>query len=553
LTVQDTRTPPLLDAIYEQITRGAAGYSDLARCNDLSDEHNNDQVITDWSLGYSHLAARLAAHELDLRNARMQRENQGREVAVQRIYTEFVNSLDRQLEFSSAREQKLHADLHASEQDRGRLMALVSSLEASRRDQQGWEQSAAKANARCAEAEMTASNLRADLAAATDRVRNVQEQLDHEIEVASGKDSVIQSITEESRWTYTRLRLSKDMIKRRDKLLDERDRRLREMKELLDEKAMIQDRCESEMRRLKQEAQEQLDTLRDALSQLRPDRRSPLDNDHRLRYQPPTTWPYDTGQPSLPPERILDTGTPPISSAINPNPDPSLRFTKWSPPSHSQVQGDSSTRRSARLYPGSKVAKKQRAAQQELADRMRHIEPASAGYVKPNERDETCLREELVTAKELLRLSEEQVRDLRRELDRSRETFCEVETRVRALEHELDICQAKLQEARDAQHASEVNFAEAAQLLRVHQVESESSMARAEESQFKCSQATFLCAALQERVTELEAEVKKLKSTRKYRTHSKSSSRRPTDTFTGMHELVYAVSYAYISLCTIRS
>jgi hypothetical protein len=32
LIVQDTRTPPLLDAIYEQITRGAAGYSDLVWC-----------------------------------------------------------------------------------------------------------------------------------------------------------------------------------------------------------------------------------------------------------------------------------------------------------------------------------------------------------------------------------------------------------------------------------------------------------------------------------------------------------------------------------------
>ena len=93
-----------------------------------------------------------------------------------------------------------------------------------------------------------------------------------------------------------------------------------------------------------------------------------------------------------------------------------------------------------------------------------------------------------------------------------------------------------MREAQDAQLASEVKITEATQLLRVHQAESESSMARAEESQLKCSQATFLCAALQERVTELEAKVKKLKSARKYRVHPNSPSpSRPTgSTCTGM-------------------
>ncbi|KAF8502933.1 hypothetical protein F5888DRAFT_1668338 [Russula emetica] len=145
---------------------------------------------------------------------------------------------------------------------------------------------------------MIASNLRADLETATDRVRNVKKQLDHQIELASGKDSIIQSITKESRLANTRLRL-------------ERDRRLRETKEFLHEKVMIRRRYESEMRRLTreaQDAQEQLDALRDTLSQLRSDRQPPLHRDQPLRYQPPTTWPFDTGRPPLPPEWNLDTG-----------------------------------------------------------------------------------------------------------------------------------------------------------------------------------------------------------------------------------------------------
>jgi hypothetical protein len=151
--------------------------------------------------------------------------------------------------------------------------------------------------------------------------------------------------------------------------------------------------------------------------------------------------------------------------------------------------------------------------------------------VKPNEGDETRQHEELIATKEQLRLAEEDVRDLRRELGQSRESLREAESHVRALENELDICRATVREAQDARCASEVKFTEADQLLRLYQAESESSMARAEESR---SQATFLCASLRERVTELEAEVKKLKSARKYRAQSNSRSRRPTSTSTGM-------------------
>jgi chromosome segregation ATPase len=420
-------------------------------------------------------------------------ENQEPEVSVHRIYTESIDSqsFHRRLELSRAREQKLDAYLLASEQERERLKALVSTLDASRRNQQGWKEIAAVAKSLYVESETTASNLREDLAAATGRVRRIQEQLDHQTELASDKDGVIQSITKESRLAQTRFRI-------------ERDRRLRETKEFLREKAMARD----QIRRLThdtQEAQEQLDALRNTLSQHR---------DHPPRYQPPTTWLYDTGRPPLPPECNVDTGTPPISSAIDP--DSSHCYTKSS--SRSPIH-DSSTHLAARLLetPGfcdqeSEVAKEQRAALAELIERMRQVEPVSAEDVKPNERDETRLQEELIATKEQLRLAEEDVRDLRRELGQSRESLREAETHVRSLEYELGICQATVREAQDAQCASEVKFTEATQLLRVHQAESESSAARAEESQFKCSQATLLCTTLQERVTELEAKVKKLKA-----------------------------------------
>jgi hypothetical protein len=168
----------------------------------------------------------------------MSRENQELVVSVQRIRTESVNSqnLHRQLEVSRAREQNINADLLVSERERERLIELVST---SRRNQEGWKEIAAIYKEFYADTEMTASNLRADLTAATDRVRNVQEQLDHQMELASGKDNMIESITKESRLAYTRLRL-------------ERDRRVRETKELVHEKVMTR----SKMRRLTQEAQD---------------------------------------------------------------------------------------------------------------------------------------------------------------------------------------------------------------------------------------------------------------------------------------------------------
>jgi len=65
----------------------------------------------------------------------------------------------------------------------------------------------------------------------------------------------------------------------------------------------------------------------------------------------------------------------------------------------------------------------QRAEQAESIERMRQMEHESTEDVKPNEREETRLQEDLIATKEQLRLAEEDVRDLRRELGLAPEAF----------------------------------------------------------------------------------------------------------------------------------
>jgi hypothetical protein len=476
--VQDTRTPPLLNAIYEQITRGAAGYDNLI-----------------------------------------------------------------------------------AEHDHQRLKDLVSTLEESDEKRRQWKEIATSAKARCAETEMTVSKLRADFTAVMDRVRDLQDQVDRRTKLASDKDDIIQSITEESQVARVRLKYAEDKIAYLSvKLQHERDRRHRKVKELLDEQARVQDSHESEVRRLKQEAQdtqeqledeqarvqdrhesevrrlkkeaqdtqeqledeqarvqdrhesevrrlkreaqdiqEQLDTLQAMIistSRNHVDGQSALDHNHPPHYQLLTTPPYDSGQLSLSPEQIRDT-TPPISSA---------------------------------------TAQDHRAALEKLFEWMRQEgSQSSQNAVKSNgERDESRLQEELALTKEQLLLAEEEVLTTRRDLEESRETLREVKTHVMFIESAWEMCKAMLREAQVARRSSLTELAEVIDLLRASQAESESSLVKAEASEFRCSQARFLCAALQERVTELEAEIKKLKCPAITPVDSPSFCPSPTDTGTGM-------------------
>jgi DNA repair exonuclease SbcCD ATPase subunit len=456
LAAQDTRTP-LINAIYEQITRGAAGYDDLVDCGDITYDHVEGQVIADGSLRNPDLAHDEIPEEYRLR--------------LQKIYNQFVDSQNffrEQLDRSRAQQQELHADLLAAERERERLESK----------RQG-------AKVRCAEAEVIVSKLRADLSAA-------MEHLDRQTEVASSKDDIIQSVTEKSQVAHVRLKYAEDKITHLNaKLQSERDRRHRKTKELLDEQVRAQDRHESEIRRLKQEAkdaQEQLDSLRSTMSELHADGRSPLDHDHSALYRDHWvaleklfTWmrqgECDTCQPPLPPEHIYDTDGPPISPAANVDSESSPLSTKrdhW-------------------------------VALEELFGWMRQEEYESAqDAVKPNEEQESQsrLQDELAATKEQLCLVEEEYLSVRCDINQSREALREVKSHVVSLQFEWEMCKALVREAQEARRSSLTELTEVIELLRVSQAEWE-------ESQFRCSQVTFLCGALQERVTELEAKAKK--------------------------------------------
>jgi hypothetical protein len=468
LAAQDTRRS-ILDGIYQQITRGTSEYDsdDLIDCGDVTYGYVEDRAVADVSLPYPDLARDEIPEAYRLR--------------LQKIYNQFVDTQDlfrKQLELSHAKQRESHADLLAAEQERERLVSMRQ-----------------RALARCEEAEVTVSKLRADLSAAA-------EHLDRQ---AEAKDRIIQSITEKSQVAHVRLKYAEDKITHLNaKVQSERDRRHRKTKDLLVEQVRVQDLHESEIRRLKQEAQdaqEQLDSLRGTISELRANERSPLDT-----CQPPL--------PSYP-------HAPPISPPTN---------VEYSP---SQGLEDVSTHQD----PPSEV-KDYWATLEELFERMREedYESAHDDAVKPHDESQegqSRLQDELEMTREQLCLVEEEYSSVRRDLDQSRVALQEVKGNVVSLRSEWEMCKSMLWEAQDARRSSLTELAEVMKLLRVSQAEWE-------ESQFRCSQVTFLCTALQDRVTELEAKFKKRK---------KRPTRIPVhiaDTGTGMFaQPIYAVLYAH--------
>jgi hypothetical protein len=182
-------------------------------------------------------------------------------------------------------------------------------------------------------------------------------------------------------------------------------------------------------------------------------------------------------------------------------------------------------------------------ALEKLFGRIRQEEYESArDAVKPNDEqqeDQSRLQDELAMAKEQLCLVEEEYLTVRRDLDQSRVALREMKGHVVSLRSEWEMCKAMLWEAQDARRSSLTELAEVIKLLRVSQAERE-------ESQFRCSQVTFLCWALRERVTELQAKFKKRLKKCRARTwvHTGSTSRSccHTDTGTGMcAHPIYAV------------
>jgi hypothetical protein len=231
---------------------------------------------------------------------------------------------------------------------------------------------------------------------------------------------------------------------------------------------------------------------------------------------------------SLPPELILDTDNLLVCPTIYYG--SSHVSTKFSPDSSNQDWGGRSTRYVKDMSlisapcdlvrrPESGVAKAQLAVGEELIVQTREPEPESAEDVKPDGRCNRRLEDESVVTNEQLRLTGE---ELRRNLGQSR--VLELASHARNLERQLGECQMKLRGAEDARRDSRIKFVEVVGLLSRRRIELESSIAEAQASQFRCSQVTFLSTALQDRVTELEAEVKSLKNAKTNSTPSPTQS-----------------------------
>ena len=654
--MQDTRAP-LLDAIYEQISRGTAGYDDFAGGSDISYGHTIEgQVTTGISFRYPDLA-----HDEIPEGYRLRLEN---------MYFQFVDSQDRlreQLKLSRVHQQELNAEILAAEHERERL---VFTLEESDRKRRG-------AKARYAEAEATVSKLRADLTAAMDR-------LDRQAEVASSKDHIIQSATDESQVAHVKLKYAEDKITHLNaKLQRERDRRRRKTKELLDEQVRFQDLHESEIRRLKQEAldeqvrvqdhheseirclrQEALDEKvrvqgrheseihrleQDALdeqarvqdrheseirrlkqealdeqiraqdrheseihrleqealdekvrvqdrheSEIRRLKQEALDEQvrvqdhhesemrhfeqaldeqvrvqdlreseiHRLEQEALDELVKVQGhheseirrleQEALDAQEQLDTLRGTISQQQESRHlQDELAATKGrlslAEKELLTVRSDLEQQKS-RLQDGLEATKKQLCLAKEevltmgrdMEQQKRHLqdelqatkeELCSAkeevlAMGRDKEQQKSHLQDELQATKGQLSVAKEEVLILRHDLDQSRERLREVKTHIVFLQSEWEM--RTLQEAQDVRRSSMTELAEVIELLRVSQAESE-------ESQFRCSQVTFLCASLRQRVAELEANVEKLTcpAITPYHADSESPSRSCCITGTG--------------------
>ena len=92
----------------------------------------------------------------------------------------------------------------------------------------------------CRGADITVYKLRVDLTASMHRVRNVQEQLDRQTVLLSGKGQILQSITGEPQVAHVRLKNAKNKIARLNvKLQRGRDLRPSKTKELLEEQVWV--------------------------------------------------------------------------------------------------------------------------------------------------------------------------------------------------------------------------------------------------------------------------------------------------------------------------
>ncbi|KAI9436992.1 hypothetical protein H4582DRAFT_1961105 [Lactarius indigo] len=526
LTKRDTQTPPILNAIYDQILNRTVTYNKLTwyRSPPAEPKQEQTQTTSSYLVEIEHqyreqeLLASLAQHKLELEEEKQHR------LRTQRIYSEFVdsqNSLRRQLEVSRTREGKLKDDLRAAETERRELKDLIATLEASD------------------------AVFRAELTAADNESRGAAQLIDRQSKLAAEKDHVIRSTTKDLLAVRAKLQDAEEKIARLDtELQSERDLRTHKIKELSDEQAKSRGRYEAEMRRIAKKAEEvqgQMDLLNDMLSLSRNRTQSLLGNAHTpsLRNHAIVIAPDDTGQPPPPPlELIPDVLTRPLDPINKPRPPfspKSLRLTpernSRDPTRHSR---DLPRQISACLDRVSDTANSWHTGVEKLLETIYRLEAERAREAESRERSEQVLQEELAATKERLsamqeelaatkeqlcasqeelaitkeqlRVTQEDVATTRRELDRGREALRDMKAYAGDVKRELEACQVKLKSVQDARRAGIVKFFDAVELLRRRRADLESLRAQAEASKSKHSQASSLSAMLRKRVTALEAE-----------------------------------------------
>jgi hypothetical protein len=308
----------------------------------------------------------------------------------------------------------------------------------------------------------------------------------------------------------TKLKGAEDKIARLGAdLRHERALRLCERDKQMDQQTRMRDCHEAEIRRIAQEArsaQEKLASLHDLQSRIRTGQDSPVYGVHPSRAQLPMPETVYTGE--CPTSRwVLHTDTPPVS----PSNSSFSSHHDWG--DSSTLQTDHLVQISACFGQVSQVAKAHVSALEGLLERIGQLESERAQHVTPTEPDDHSLERELTATMEKLRVTEEEVLNLRRDLDQSRKAMCGAESDARDLGRKLDKCQAKLRKSADSRRAMEAQFAER---LRLSSAALKSSRAQVEASQLKCSHATSLSTALQERVDELEDQITTLKSSRNH-------------------------------------
>ena len=543
--LRDTRTPALLNQIYEQIVNKTATYNDLVWCRSAPSETTQDRTPTYTAVGtpISHLEFHYEQGMLNSLTLELEQERVLR-LRTQQIYASMAETkkcLHRQLEVSRTREEELKADRRAAESERTKLKDLIANLEASD------------------------AVLRADLADTEDEIREAAIIFDQRSKIMAEKDHVIRSTKKALSAVRDGLQDAEQKITRLDAELESERKRRSQMTKELDEQTKARRRYEAEIRLIAkktEDVQAQLDLLDNLLSQSRDNASTPRLTDHDI-----VLTLDDTGHPPPPqlgsafPD-IPDIRTPPLALIAKPRPvsPKSLRKTPERNPYDPTARGSPDHPRQISAWLGrvSDTVNSWRTGVKGLLETIYRLEAERAREGKSRERlqeelaatkdelgvtqgelastmeelvvtqdelastmeelgvtqeeraamkAELCVtQEELTATKERLGVTQKEVSKAHDELDRERATLKDTRAHAEDVTRELQAHKVKLKDAKDARRASIEKFCYVVDLLRQRGADLEALRVAAVASKAKLSEAVSLSAVLRKRVAILEAE-----------------------------------------------